>query len=58
MKRELKAAIEDTDNQYKQITADDISAAYDWRRAIGVRVLKCVGYDEAFQREIHQKFQS
>jgi hypothetical protein len=24
---------------------------------LGVRLLKCVGYDEAFQREIHEKFQ-
>lgn len=23
---------------------------------LGVRILKCVGYDEAFQREIHDEF--
>lgn len=25
---------------------------------LGVRLLKCVGYDEAFQREVHEKFQT
>ena len=25
---------------------------------LGVHILKCVGYDEAFQREVHEKFQT
>ncbi|THH17586.1 hypothetical protein EW146_g3255 [Bondarzewia mesenterica] len=40
-------------NKYDDITADEIAQAYEeGKQRLGIEVLKCVGYDEQFQREL------
>ncbi|EIW83872.1 hypothetical protein CONPUDRAFT_142400 [Coniophora puteana RWD-64-598 SS2] len=47
----------DTDNDFKGLTAEDISSAFArGEEQIYIYCMKCVGYDEAFQRKVVDNF--
>jgi len=50
--REVEEATKDKSNKFMAISVDDIARAYDYgEEAIAVWCMKCIGYDEEFQRK-------